>query len=145
MICSKFLSVCQLCETQGWVGFPFPRMIASDSHSQIMGMDFFIRFPFLNYENVFFSFPSRSRNMGIFFSFPSSSRIVGMDFFHSRICYFTDENRNINWITVRDTRLPFFQLPLHFSKQLYWGGKLSQDVQKWVTEKTGHYAQFCCK
>ena len=21
---------------------------------------------------------------------------------------------------------------------------MSQDVQKWVTEKTGHYAQFCC-
>ena len=63
MICSKFLSVCQLCETQGC-------MIASDSHSQIMGMDFFIRFPFLNYEDAFFSFPSRSRNLG-------------MDFFHS--------------------------------------------------------------
>ena len=63
---------------------PFPRMTASDSCSQIMGMDFFFPFPFLNFGNVFFSFPSRSQIMGMFFfSFPSCSQIVGMDFFHS--------------------------------------------------------------
>ena len=49
---------------------PFPRMKASDSHSRIMGMDFFIPFPFPNFGNAFFSFPSRSR-------------IMGMGFFHS--------------------------------------------------------------
>ena len=46
---------------------PFPRMTASDSCSQIMGMDFFFPFPFLNFGNVFFSFPSRSQIMGMFF------------------------------------------------------------------------------
>ena len=128
---------------------PFPRMKAPDSLSRTKGIFFFIPFPFPNWANGFFSFPSHSRISGMFFfhslpvpelwewffSFPS----------HSRICYFTDGNQNGNWITVRDTRPPIFQLPLHFSKQLYWGGKLSQDVQKWVTEKTGHFAQFCCK
>ena len=90
---------------------PFPRMEASDSLSRIMGMDFFIPFPFPNFGNAFFSFPSRSRIMGmgffhslpvpeiwewiffipfpfpnfgnVFVVFPSRSRIVGMDFFHS--------------------------------------------------------------
>ena len=46
---------------------PFPRMKASDSHSRIMGIDFFIPFPFPNFGNAFFSFPSRSRIMGMFF------------------------------------------------------------------------------
>ena len=45
-------------------------MIASDSHSRFVGMDFFLPFPFPKFGNVFFSFPSRSR-------------IEGMDFFHS--------------------------------------------------------------
>ena len=89
---------------------PFPRMKASDSRSRIMGMDFFIPFPFPNVGNAFFhslpvpevwewvfSFPSRSRISGMFFfipfpfpnygngffSLPSRFRIVGMDFFHS--------------------------------------------------------------
>ena len=46
---------------------PFPRMKASDSRSRIMGMDFFIPFPFPNFGNAFFSFPSRSRIMGMVF------------------------------------------------------------------------------
>ena len=46
---------------------PFPRMKASDSLSRIMGMDFFIPFPFPNFGNAFFSFPSRSRIMGMVF------------------------------------------------------------------------------
>ena len=75
----------------------FLGMIASDSHSRIVGMDFFIPFPFPNCGNGFFSFPSRSRILGIdffipfpfpnfgngFFSFPSRSRIEGMGFFNS--------------------------------------------------------------
>ena len=48
----------------------FPRIRASDSLSRTLGMDFFIPFPFPNFGNGFFSFPSRSR-------------ILGMDFFHS--------------------------------------------------------------
>ena len=39
----------------------FPRMEASDSHSRTLGMDFFIPFPFPNFGNGFFPFPSRSR------------------------------------------------------------------------------------
>ena len=46
---------------------PFPRMKASNSLSGIMGMDFFIPFPFPNFGNAFFSFSSRSRIMGMFF------------------------------------------------------------------------------
>ena len=75
----------------------FPRMEASDSLSRTLGMDFFIPFPFPNFGNGFFSFPSRSRilGMGFFhslpipeiwewiFLFPSRSRISGMGFFNS--------------------------------------------------------------
>ena len=46
---------------------PFLRMKASDSLSRIMGMDFFIPFPFPIFGNAFFSFPSRSRIMGMVF------------------------------------------------------------------------------
>ena len=89
----------------------FLGMIASDSHSRIVGMDFFhslpvpelwewiffIPFPFPNFGNGFFHslpvpefrecfffipFPFPNYGNG-FFSFPSRSRIVGMDFFHS--------------------------------------------------------------
>ena len=55
----------------------FLGMIASDSRSQIVGMDFFhslspileidffIPFPFLSFGNVFFSFPSRPLILGM--------------------------------------------------------------------------------
>ena len=102
---------------------PFPRMKASDSHSRIMGMDFFIPFPFPNFGNGFFSFPSRSRIMGMvffhslpipelwewIFSFPS----------HSRICHFTDGNQNGNWSSVRDTRLSIFSASSTFFTTIY--------------------------
>ena len=48
----------------------FPRMEASDSLPEFREWIFFIPFPFPNFGNGFFSFPSRSR-------------ISGMDFFHS--------------------------------------------------------------
>ena len=103
-------------------------MIASDSHSQIVGMDFFhslpvpelwewiffIPFPFPNFGNGFFSFPSRSRilGMGFFhslpipeiwewiFLFPSRSRISGMGFFNS--------------LPVPEFREWFFSIPFPF-------------------------------
>merc|ERR1711994_430920 len=90
---------------------PFPRMEASDSLPEFWEWIFFIPFPFPNFGNGFFSFPSRSRISGMaffhslpvpefrewifsipfrfqnfgngFFPFPSRSRISGMDFFHS--------------------------------------------------------------
>ena len=46
---------------------PIPGMIASDSHSRNVKMDFFIPFLFPNFGNAFFSFPSRSRIMGMVF------------------------------------------------------------------------------
>ena len=49
---------------------PFPRMKASDSPSQIMGMDFFIPFPVPNFGNGIFSFPSHSQNLGLDFFIP---------------------------------------------------------------------------
>ena len=75
----------------------FPRMEASDSLPEFREWIFFIPFPFPNFGNGFFSFPSRSRILGMdffhslpfpnfgngFFSFPSRSRTLGMDFFHS--------------------------------------------------------------
>ena len=85
----------------------FLGMIASDSLSRTMGMDFFIPFPFPNFGNAFFSFPSPSQIMGMlffhslplpklwewiffipfpfpncgnrFFPFPSRSRTSGME------------------------------------------------------------------
>ena len=89
---------------------PFPRMKASNSRSRIMGMDFFIPFPFLKYGNGFFFIPFPFPNCGNgYSSYPG----------HSRIFYFTDRKQSGNWITVRETRLPFLQLPLHCSKKLY--------------------------
>ena len=72
----------------------FPIMEASDSRSRTLGMDFFIPFPFPNFGNAFFSFPSRSRILGMdffipfpfpnfgngLFQFPSRSRTLGMEF-----------------------------------------------------------------
>merc|ERR1719476_264310 len=72
-------------------------MEASDSLPEFREWNFFIPFPFPNFGNGFFSFPSRSRILGMdffipfpfpnfgngFFPFPSRSRISGMDFFHS--------------------------------------------------------------
>ena len=49
---------------------PFPRMKASDSRSRIMGMDFFIPFPLLNFGNAFSPFPSCSRILGRAFLIP---------------------------------------------------------------------------
>ena len=72
----------------------FLGMIASDSHSRIVGMDFFhslpvpelwewiffIPFPFPNFGNVFFFIPFPFPNWGNgFFRFPSRSRTLGME------------------------------------------------------------------
>merc|ERR1711884_590471 len=72
-------------------------MEASDSLPEFWEWIFFIPFPFPNFGSGFFSFPSRSRTLGMdffhslpfpnfgngFFSFPSRSRISGMFFFNS--------------------------------------------------------------
>ena len=75
----------------------FLGMIASDSHSRIVGMDFFhslpvpelwewiffIPFPFPNFGNRFFHSLPIPEFWECFFSFPSRSRIEGMGFFNS--------------------------------------------------------------
>ena len=112
-------------------------MEASDSRSRTLGMDFFIPFPFPNFGNAYFSFPSRSRIMRIvffqslpvpklwewIFSFPSRSRIVGMDFFHSlpvpEFALFPGGNPNGNWNIVRDTSLQIFSASSTFLIKIY--------------------------
>ena len=93
---------------------PFPRMKASDSLARMMGMDFFISgmlffipFPFPNYGNGFFYFlPVPELWELIFFiPFPFPNLL-----FHRR-----ESNRELDYYE----RYQFFQLPLHFSKQLY--------------------------
>ena len=54
-----------------FIPFPFPNFgngfFSFPSRSRILGMDFFIPFPFPNFGNGFFPFPSRSRIWGIGF------------------------------------------------------------------------------
>ena len=70
----------------------FLGMIASYSRSRIVGMEFFIPFPFPNCGNGLFSFPSRSW-----------------------ICHFTDGN----WNTLFVTRLPIFSASSTFLTTIY--------------------------
>ena len=56
----------------------FPRMIASDSRSRNVGMDFFISFPFPNFGNAFFHCLPVPKFWECFFSFPSRYWIFGM-------------------------------------------------------------------
>ena len=73
----------------------FPRMKASDSLSRIIGMDFFIPFPFPNFGNAFFSFPSRSRIKGMgFFSIPFPFPNFGNGIIHSRSRYRTPKRHS---------------------------------------------------
>ena len=62
---------------------PFPGIIASDSRSRILGKFFFIPFPFPNFGNAFFHSLPVPEFWEWIFSFPSRSRILGMGFFNS--------------------------------------------------------------
>ena len=62
---------------------PFPGIIASDSRSRISGTFFFIPFPFPNFGNAFFHSLPVPEFWEWIFSFPSRSRILGMGFFNS--------------------------------------------------------------
>ena len=92
---------------------------ASNSRSRIMGMFFFIPFPFPYCGNGFFhSLPVPELWEWIFLiHFPFANLL-----FHRR-----ESKRELDYCK-RYQASNFFQLPLYFSKQLYWGGKLSQDV-----------------
>ena len=66
--------------------FPFPSILKNESHwFPILnyGNGFFIPFSFLNRGNEFFPSLPVPELWEWIFSFPSRSRIVGMDFFHS--------------------------------------------------------------
>ena len=99
---------------------PFPRMKASDSLSRIMGMDFFIPFPFPNFGNAFFSFPSRSRIMGIVFfhSLPVPELWEWICFipfpFPNLLFHRRESKQELDYCEIYQTS-SFFQLP-HFSK-----------------------------
>ena len=97
-----------------------------------MGMDFFIPFLFPNFGNGCFSFPSRSRIMGMGFShsLPVSKLWKWIFSFpsRSRTCHNTDRNQNGNWSTVRDTRLPMFSASSSFFTTIYI------DEVKWAKE-----------
>merc|ERR1712155_286777 len=64
-------SLPELWEWIFFIPFPFPNFgngfFSFPSRSRILGMDFFIPFPFPNFGNGFFPFPSRSRISGIGF------------------------------------------------------------------------------
>ena len=108
---------------QGWAGIPVP------GHYQ----EWMPLIPFPELWEWIFSFPFRSRIMGmVFFSFPSRSRIVEM-IFHSLpvpklwkwfFIHFPfpnlpfHGNQNGNWITVGDTRSPFFSASSTFLKTI---------------------------
>ena len=109
----------------------FPRMEASDSLPEFREWIFFIPFPFPNFGNGFFSFPSRSRILGMdffipfpfpnfgngFFPFPSRSRISGMDFFHSLPVpelTLSVGNQKGKWEILRDASIPTFSASCTF-------------------------------
>ena len=125
-------------------------MEASDSLSRTLGMDFFIPFPFPNFGNGFFSFPSRSRilGMGFFhslpipeiwewiFLFPSRSRISGMGFFNSLPV--PEPSKVIPahpWLGSEDSpkNKHWFLMKLHYSAKNQ--PKLSQYLEKTVFAK----------
>ena len=112
---------------------PFLGMKASDFHSQIMGMDFFIPFRFPNFGNAFFHPLPGPEFWDCFFSYPFRFQIVGKDFFafpsRYQICYFTDRNNNRNWNIVRDNRLPRFQQKVTEEDWDIW---MSYHVTHWL-------------
>ena len=111
---------------------PFPRMKASDSLSRIMGMDFFIPFPFPNFGNGFFLFPSRSRILGmdffpslpvpefwewiffIPFPFPNFGNVFFPFPSRSRIDPFKVGNQKGKWEILRDACIPTFSASCTF-------------------------------
>ena len=109
----------------------FPRMKASDSlselwkwifsfpsRSRILGMDFFIPFPFPNFGNGFFSFPSRSRILGMDFFIPFPIPNFENGFFQfssrSRIDPFKVGNQKGIWEILRDACIPTFSASCTF-------------------------------
>ena len=110
-----------LCGTLGGVpgnsrSRPFPRMKDSDSHSRIMGMDFFIPFPFPNCGNVFFhSLPVLELWVWIIFIPFTLPHLP----FHRR-----EPWRESKYCKRYQTSNIFRFLYISYNN-LYWGGKLS--------------------
>ena len=110
----------------------FPRMEASDSLPEFREWIFFIPFPFPNFGNGFFSFPSRSRISGMdffhslpvpefrewIFSIPFPFPNFGNGFFpfpsRSRIDPFKVGNQKGKWEILRDASIPTFSASCTF-------------------------------
>ena len=116
----SFPSSSQIVEMDFFILFPFLNYGIGFFYSQIVGMFFFHSLPVLELWEWFFFIPFPFPNYGnVFFSFPSRSRIVGIDFFNSLpIPEFENRNQNGNWITVRDTRPPIFSASSTFLKTI---------------------------
>merc|ERR1712107_699746 len=88
----------------------FPGMEASDSLPKFREWIFFIPFPFPNFGNGFFSFPSRSRILGMdfFHSLPFPNFVNGFFPFpsRSRIDPFKVGNQKGKWDILRDASIP---------------------------------------
>ena len=109
----------------------FLGMIASDSHSRIVGMDFFhslpvpefwewiffIPFPFPNFGNRFFHSLPIPEFWEWFFLFPSHSRIEGMVFFN---CLPVPELREWNYPFLFPNSQLSFPLTLGLAQRFCW-------------------------
>ena len=108
--------------------FPFPSIPGNNS----------LWFPFPNFGNVFFHSLPVPEFRECLFSFPSRSRILGMDFFipfpfpnfgngnfsfpsRSRIDHFKVGNKKGKWKIVRDASIPTFSASSTFHTTWKWG------------------------
>ena len=123
---------------QGWAGIPvpvhsqewkplipFPELwewiFSFPSHSRILGMLFFIPFPFPNYGNGFFiPFPLPNCGNGFFIPFPFPNLP-----FHRR------ESKRALEFCERYQTFNIFSFLYIFYNNLYWGGKMSLLVSDW--------------
>ena len=106
----------------------FPRMEASDSLPEFREWIFFIPFPFPNSGNGFFSFPSRSRILGMDFFIPFPFPNLGNGFFpfpsRSRIDPFKVGNQKGKWEILRDACIPTFSASCTFIQDKNGGSKV---------------------
>ena len=105
------ISLLSIDQAQGWAGIPVPL------HSQ----EWKPLIPVPELWGCMFSFPSRSRIMGMLFFIPFPFPNCGNDFFipfpFPNLPF--HENRTGNWNTVRDSKLPIFLTSSTFLSTIY--------------------------
>merc|ERR1712107_820394 len=92
----------------------FPGMEASDSLPEFREWIFFIPFPFPNFGNGFFSFPSRSRILGMNFFHSLPFLYFGNGFFHSLPVPEIREWVFFNSLPIPEFREWVFSIPFPF-------------------------------